>query len=174
MYCTCSSRIRRVHAMVGIGGKLIACLRPYQWWNDGSTSLHSGSSFPLHRRRPRCLYPTVIRRSVWPLHTKRAYLHRRIVIVFELRKNCRTVFMFRFSATELVPFPNSRSEGAPACVLGTSYAAMPKIVWMNWRCATASPCATQPTLTFADCMHRLVTLRSFGKHPPPIGIRGSP
>jgi hypothetical protein len=27
-------------------------------------------------------------------------------------------------------------------------------------------------LTFADCMHRL-NPRSFGTHPPPIGIRGS-
>jgi hypothetical protein len=28
---------------------------------------------------------------------------------------------------------------------GKSYAAMPKIVWMNWRCATGSPLATQRT-----------------------------
>ena len=40
---------------------------------------------------------------------------------------------------------NSERAGTAACVLGGSYAAMPKIVWMNWRCATASPLATQRT-----------------------------
>jgi len=40
---------------------------------------------------------------------------------------------------------NSESREAMACVPGESYAAMPKIVWMNRRCATGSPLATQRT-----------------------------
>jgi hypothetical protein len=38
---------------------------------------------------------------------------------------------------------NSEREEATVCVPGWSYAAIPKIVWMNWRCATGSPLATQ-------------------------------
>jgi hypothetical protein len=40
---------------------------------------------------------------------------------------------------------NSESGGAAACVPGRGYVAMPKIVWMNWRCDTGSPLATQRT-----------------------------
>jgi hypothetical protein len=40
---------------------------------------------------------------------------------------------------------NRESRKATACVPGGSYAAIPKIVWMNWRCATGSPLATQRT-----------------------------
>jgi hypothetical protein len=40
---------------------------------------------------------------------------------------------------------NSEGRGAMACVLGGSYAAMPKIVWLNWCCAMASPLLTQRT-----------------------------
>ena len=40
---------------------------------------------------------------------------------------------------------NSKSGEAAACVPSGSYAAMPKIVWMNWRCAIGSPLATQRT-----------------------------
>lgn len=35
-------------------------------------------------------------------------------------------------------------KGTP-WVPGLIYAAMPKMVWMNWRCATGSPLATQRT-----------------------------
>ena len=34
-------------------------------------------------------------------------------------------------------------ERRPCVVPSGSYVAMPKIVWMNWRCATGSPLATQ-------------------------------
>jgi RNA-directed DNA polymerase len=38
---------------------------------------------------------------------------------------------------------NSKREEATVCVPGWNYPAIPKIVWMNWRCATGSPLATQ-------------------------------
>jgi len=40
---------------------------------------------------------------------------------------------------------NSESEEATMYAAGGSYAATPKMVWMNSRCATASPLATQRT-----------------------------
>src|SRR5262249_42486065 len=40
---------------------------------------------------------------------------------------------------------NSSRAEVSACVLVGIYAERPKIVWMNWRCATASSLATQRT-----------------------------
>jgi hypothetical protein len=40
---------------------------------------------------------------------------------------------------------NSEEGGCDGVNARWSYAAMPKIAWMNWRCATASPFATQRT-----------------------------
>ena len=55
-------------------------------------------------------------------------------------------FMRRYNPRERVgSVANRERAGVTACVLGGSYAAMPKIVWMTWRCATASPLATQRT-----------------------------
>ena len=54
-------------------------------------------------------------------------------------------FCFSCREIEIGSVANSERAGITACVLGGSYAAMPKIVWMNWRCATASPLATQRT-----------------------------
>ena len=40
---------------------------------------------------------------------------------------------------------NRENGESRACVHAGSYAAMPKIVWINWRCATGSPLANQRT-----------------------------
>jgi len=40
---------------------------------------------------------------------------------------------------------NRENGESRACVPAGSYAAMPKIVWINWRCATGSPLANQRT-----------------------------
>jgi iron complex outermembrane receptor protein len=49
------------------------------------------------------------------------------------------------SAASIGSVANSESRETAMCVPGGSYAVMPKIAWMNKRCATASPLATQRT-----------------------------
>jgi len=60
----------------------------------------------------------------------------------------------------------------PLWLTGQTYGSMPKIEWMNWRCATASPFANQRTCPYG--LHASPrNLRSFCMHPPPNGNRGS-
>jgi len=61
-----------------------------------------------------------------------------------------------------------------ACTVGGSYAAMPEDRVDELALLHGIAFRDPADLTFADCMHGLVTLRSFGNHPQPIGIRGSP